>query len=489
MKLIPTSGAYSAEAVIANLQRCVNYYPETNPDKTKPPVPVTHYQRPGKVRLSSPPVAGVGRLLWAASDGSLWAVVGDTVYYITPAWGWNASGKIAAGATPCSMADNGKLAGNRIVLVDGTATGYQIVMTTRVMTPIVDATGLFQGADVARFMQTFFLFNVPNTQNWIVSLANSVTFNALDIAAKSGHADNISTIGLKQREVWLIGETTTEPWSLTGAADFQFESIPSTFIPYGCAAKHSLAQVDVNLCWVSKNDQGQAIIVRSNGYEAARISTHAIEVAMQGYTTVADAVGTSYQIKGHTFYVVHFPSGNTTWAFDLATGWQPHELAWTDGDGNLNRDRALFYASIGALGGYTPAVVGIDWENGDLYRIDPDVYNDFAGPISYVRGFPHLINEMNRFSLGRLVVDIDCGNIEDPNAEMPMLNLRYSDDRGHTFSETLQQPMGRTGQYDTSPQFNQLGMARDKVIEIFHSADAKAPLNGLYVDDMEEAES
>lgn len=488
MKLLATSGAYQAKDVIANLQRCINYYPEVNPEKTKASVPITHYQRPGKVRLSSPPAAGLARLLWVASNGEVFAVVGNTVYYIDPTWAWNILGNIAVGEKPCSMDDNGQFAGGDIVLVDGTTTGYQIDMTTRVMTVIVDGTGLFQGADIVKFLQTFLLFNVPNTQNWITSLSDSVTFNALDIAAKASHADNLVTIGLRQREVWLLGEVTTEPWSLTGGADFPFEEIPSTFIQYGCAAKYSLCSADINLYWVAKNAQGRAIIVKSEGYDAKRISTHAIENEIQRYTTVADAVGSAYQIEGHTFVVFTFPSGNTTWAYDLATD-QWHELAWTDGDGNLNRDRALFYASTSSTAGYDGSVIALDWENGDLYRADPEVYNDFDGPVTYLRGFPHLMNEMNRMSIGRLVVDIDCGNIVDPAAEMPMLNLRYSDNRGHTFSDVLSQPLGLPGEYDTSPQFNQLGMARDKVIEVWHSANAKAALNGLYVDDLDEAET
>lgn len=488
MKLIPDSGAYQSDNVIANFQRCINLYPEVTPKITKPPTFATHFQRPGKVLLSSPPAAGAGRLLWAASDGELFAVVGDTVYFVAPDWSWQELGKIAAGTTPCSMADNGKMAGGDIVLVDGTANGYQIDMTTRAMTPIVDGTGTFVGADVVRYLQGFFLFNAPNTTNWYISLAFSVAFNALDVAAKSSHADNIVTIGLRQREVWLIGETTTEPWSLVGGADFPFEEIPSTFVLYGCAAKYSLANADVNLFWVSKNDQGQAIIVRSDGYEAKRISTHAIEAEIQKYATVADAVGSAYQVRGHTFYVVTFPTGNTTWVFDLATDFQPHELAWTDDDGNLNRDRALFYAAVSPLGGYAGGVVALDWETGDLYRIDPTVYNDAGRAISFVRGFPHVMDELKRVTHGSLVVDIDCGNIEDPAAD-PQLNLRYSDDRGHTFSETLQCSMGKTGEYQSSPNFNGLGMARDRVYELFWSVDAKTALNGIYLDDLDEADS
>jgi hypothetical protein len=55
MTAIPlTAGAYTAASLIADAQRCVNMYPEANPEKTKPNMPVTHYVRPGLLVLSAP---------------------------------------------------------------------------------------------------------------------------------------------------------------------------------------------------------------------------------------------------------------------------------------------------------------------------------------------------------------------------------------------------------------------------------------------------
>jgi len=44
-RLILIGGSYVARSIIANVQRCVNLYPEHNPKDA--PVPVTLYQRPG----------------------------------------------------------------------------------------------------------------------------------------------------------------------------------------------------------------------------------------------------------------------------------------------------------------------------------------------------------------------------------------------------------------------------------------------------------
>ena len=481
--LLLNSGSYIAKSVNFSYQVCENLYPETIPQDTTPPVPIAHFQRPGKSLVGSPAAPGAGRGLFTASSGQLFAVVNDTLYFVDPTWHFFIIGNIVAGSNPTSMADNGKSAGNSIVLVDGTTTGYQINMTTFAFAPIVDGTGLFTGADSAAYLQTFFIFNtIPNTQSFIISLPDSVTFDPLDIAAKSSYPDNIEFIGIRQREVWLMGAVAaTEPWYLSGAVDFPFEAIPSVYVNYGVAGKYCTIFADDSLFWVSRNTQGKGIIVKSEGYAAKRISTHAIENEIQGYPTIADAVASVYQVEGHTFIVFTFPSGDATWVYDLATK-QWHKSTWIDSNGVAHRDRALFFQQ--AYG----TTVAMDWENGNLYEIDPTVYTDNGDPIVFRRGFPHVLRSLDRITHWCLTVNIECGTILDPNAEEPMLSMRYSDDAGHTWSDPRMTSLGKVGEYLTTPQFQQLGMTRDRVYELFWSANMKTALLAAYLD-AEEAES
>lgn len=479
MKLVPDSGAYQSVSVIANAQRCVNLYPETNPQNTKPPTPVTHYQRPGKTLLGSPGAAGNGRGLYRATNGHLYSAVGDSLYYVDAAWTHTFLGTIGSGSNPVSMADNGQNAGDDLVLVTGDPNaGYVVTLSTNAFAPIVDPS--FVGSTAVQYVQTFFLFNYPNTQNWYISLPDSVTFDALDIAAKATYADNIETIGVRQGEAWLIGSLSTEPWSLSGDPAFAFQAIPSTFTPYGIVAKYSLTFADVSLFWLSRNLQGQAIVVKTEGYQVKRVSTYALEAEFQTYATVEDCIGGTYQVNGHTFVVFHFPTADVSYAYDLSTE-QWHQEAWTDGDGALRRDRASFYAN--AYG----EIVGQDWETGDIYRLDPNVYTDDGDLISYVRGFPHVLNDLKRLTHWVFWADMQCGTIVDETAD-PQLNLRWSDNRGQSFGDWVQTPLGRTGEYLTSPQFQRLGMARDRVYELMWSVDMKTALNGAYIG-LEESDS
>lgn len=483
MKLLLTSGAYTARSIIANAQRAVNLYPEANPQDTSPPVPVTHYPRPGKKLLSIPPQLARGRGLYRATNGDLYAVVGQIIYFVGPNWGFTAVGNIGGTTSVVSMADNGRDVGDQIAVVDGSPNGWVITMSTRSFAPIVDPTGTFVGSPRVDYLQGYFLFSAPGTPLWYWSNPYSLNFNALNIQTKASYADNIQTLGVRQREPWLIGELSTEPWYLSGAADTTFEAVASTFIPYGCVARYSMQSIDVSLYWLSQDLKGKAIAVKSDGYNAKKISTFALENEWQSYGDISDAVSGSYQIGGHTFWQISFPKADKTWVYDLATE-QWYQATYTDNDGIEHRDRCAFFAH--AYG----KIIGQDWETGILYEISPDVYTDNGNSIFCRRGFPHIQNEMKRVSHWSLTADMQCGTDENPASDddPPILNMRYSDDRGQTWSDPMMRPLGGVGQYLVSPQYQRLGMARDRVYELFWTANVKTALNGCYLE-LEAAES
>ena len=64
------------------------------------------------------------------------------------------------------------------------------------------------------------------------------------------------------------------------------------------------------------------------------------------------------------------------------------------------------------------------------------------------------------------------------------MSLRWSDDRGRTFGQAVNQVFGHSGEYLTQPQWRNLGIARDgyRVFELGYSASGPAALNGAWVD-------
>jgi hypothetical protein len=321
--------------------------------------------------LNPCPNPGRGRCLYCATNGDLYAAVDQRIYYISPDWVWSLLGSLLMpGSTPVSMADNGA----SVVLVDGSAAGNAINLTA-VRPPIATSfTQIgdpnFLGGDRVDYLDSFLVFNQPGTPNWYSSLSNQIAFNALDVGTKTAWPDNIVTLCAVHRLVWLFGPYKSEVWFNAGGAAFPFQAMPGVIIEHGCAAKYSVAKQDVNVYWLSQSPEGARMAMKgSPDLFAKRISTHAIEAEWKKYPRVDDAIGGCYQIIGHAFYLLHFPTADRTWCYDEATElW--HERAASDENGRLHRTRESFYAFAYGQN------LGLDFSTGALYAIDPAQYVD-----------------------------------------------------------------------------------------------------------------
>lgn len=470
MARIPlTGGSYMARSVIASAQRCLNLYPEPNPEGS--PVPMTYYPRPGLTSLADPTTPGVGRCLYRASNGVLYGVVGQTVYLIGADWSYQFVGTLLQiSSSIVSMADNGI----DIMIVDGSQFGYVVNMTSGHFSRITSES--FYGADYVQYVDTFFVLNKLGSPVMYISGSNDTTFDPLDFASKTGSPDNIVAIQITHREIWLIGEVSTEVWYNTGAADFTFGPISGVYIEHGCCAKYSVAKQDLSTYWLSQDQQGHLMVLEGNSYQAKRVSTFAIEVEIQSYASFDDAVGFTYQFQGHTFYQLNFPTEGKTWIYDASTAlW--HEESWTDADGNQQRHRANCAAFA-----YGKNVMA-DWETGTLYELDPNAFTDDGNEIVCLRSFPHIENDGKRITHRQFIADMEVG--EAPltvPATAPMAYLRWSDTRGKSWGNRIEQSVGAAGEYLISMQFQRLGMGRDRIYELSWSAPFKTALNGAWLD-------
>ena len=492
MRLPLLGGAYATRSIIAECQRSINLFPETNPKSAL--VPVTHYQRPGFLPLVQGPVAPV-RCIYRASNGNGYCVIGQNVYSVSPAFALTLLGQLTLlGVTPCSMIDNGI----QILLVDNTRFGYIITLATNAFQQIDDPTGTFTGATRVDYIDTFILWNVLGTNLMGSTNSNTILpFNPLYVAGKTDYPDPLVVPVVNRHEILLMGQLKSEIWYDAGNPLFPFAELPGAYIEHGVVAPFSLASSDISVFWLGQNLQGQGLVFRQRGYETKLISNYAIAVAIRKMAktgSIADAIGYTYQQDGHIFYVLSFPTGDQTWIFDDSIGtpdeaW--HQRAWSDQDGTLHRDRSNCCANL-----YGKIVVG-DWENGTLYSLDLDTYTDtvngVAGPIQFIR-------TMSRIGTGRVsrktgqpvladgkmvmfdqfAADVESGNVPQQD-QAPAIFLRYSDDRGRTFSNYVQATLGGQGDYLNQPLWRgPLGQARDRIFELSYTANGPAALNGAW---------
>jgi hypothetical protein len=422
-------------------------------------------------------VAGPARGLYRATNSGLYYCAGRNLYYVSPAYAFTLLGSIPLNDTPVAMLDNG----TTLVLVDGTPTGYQLDLLTNTFSQITDPA--FLGASSIGYLDTFLLFNQPDTKTFFSTLSNVVSFDPLYEAAKTGFPDILMSVVTAHREIWLIGQLTTEVWYNAGNANFPFSIVPGTFIELGTCARYSVARHGLELFWLTQDKDGQRFVVNASAqanYLPRRVSTFAMEQEWQKYEVVSDAVGFTYQQAGHIFYVLNFPTADKTWVWDQSAG-QWHERVWTDGNGVEHRYRGQVAQSA-----YGKNFLG-DWETGQLYELDLESFTDAGAPVVRRRGFPHLTNDGKRVVYPTFSADIECGNntglVDGSTFAMPPeISLRWSDSRGKSWGNPVKQSLGSAGQYLTQPQWNRLGMARDRVFELFWSTPELAALNGAYIE-------
>jgi hypothetical protein len=230
-------------------------------------------------------------------------------------------------------------------------------------------------------------------------------------------------INVDHRQMWVFGTDSVEVWYNAGLANFPLTPVQGAFNEIGCAAPYSVAKLDNALFWLGTDARGQGIVYKNNGYSGVRVSTHAIEYAIAQYGNISDAVAYTYQQEGHAFYVLNFPSASKTWVYDVSVqAW--HERA--SGDEGQYRHRSNCQCNFGGT-----IIVG-DFENGNIYAFDLDVYADNGQIQRWLRSWralPTGQNNLKRTAHHSLQLDAETGvglNGIDPSApEVPLLAQTY----------------------------------------------------------------
>jgi hypothetical protein len=269
------------------------------------------------------------------------------------------------------------------------------------------------------------------------------------------------------REVYLLGEVSSEVWIDAGTSPFPFQRIPGTSTQHGIAAPFSVARLGNSFAYLSRNIRGQAQIVQMNGYVPTRISTHAVENSLTNQV-VSDAIAWTYQLEGHEVYVINFPSINLTWCYDVASGmW--HKWLYTNNLGQYERARGNCCVQFQGL-----VMVG-DYSNGKIYKLDPLNYTDDGQQVRRLRRAPHLVADFQREYFDELQIQFQPGvGNSTGQGENPQAMLRWSDDGGSTWSTEHWTSIGLIGRYKNRAIWRRLGTARDRVFEVSLTDPVKA---------------
>jgi hypothetical protein len=378
--LTPILGqAYVARSVNAADNRMINLFPEATPEGGYTGGFLNRAPGLRKVAtIGTGPIRG----LWTHLSNGLDAYVasGNEFYKILPDYTATKLGNIS-GTGPVSIADNG----TQLFIACG-ARAYVYTETTNTFVEITDSD--FYGAETVCYIDGYFCFNQPGTQIlWVTGIFDGTAIDPLAFAAAESTPDNVVAVVSNNREVWVFGTGTTEVWYDAATTPFPLAPIQGAYNEIGCIAKSSICKLDNSLFWLGQDPRGYGIVYRNQGYTGKRISTHAIEFAIQNYGDVSDAVAYTYQQEGHAFYVIAFPTVGKTWAYDVSTG------AWHERAGFVNGE-FVRHRSQCQMSFNSQTIVG-DYENGNLYTFDLNVYEDNGVSQKWLRSWRPIPENQN----------------------------------------------------------------------------------------------
>ena len=467
MKTPILGSTYVARSVNAADARMVNLFPEIIPEAGKEPA---FLQRAPGLRKLATIGNGPIRGLWEYG-GFMYVVSGNQVYKVNSSYTATLLGTVANASGPVSMVDNGT---QLFIACNGPSYIYNA--TTNVFQQITD--GDFPGAVTVGYLDGYFVFNEPNSQRiWVTSILDGLSVDPLDFASAEGSPDGVVGIIVSHRELWVLGTNSVEVWYDAATQGFPLERIQGAFNELGCAAPYSIAKMDNGVFWLGKDARGQGIVYRANGYTGQRISTHAVEWHIQQYGNLSDTIGYTYQQDGHSFYVLVFPSADTTWVYDVATQSWHERAGFANGEFTRHRGNCQVFFN-------NQVIIG-DYQNGNIYAFDLDVYADDTNIQKWLRSWralPTGQNNLKRTAQHSLQLDCESGvGLNLGQGSDPEVMLRWSDDGGHTWSNEHWTTIGKIGQFYRRVFWRRLGMTlklRDRVYEVSGTDPVKIAIMG-----------
>lgn len=294
-------------------------------------------------------------------------------------------------------------------------------------------------------LNSYFLFQIKDSGRFYWSAIGGTTIDALDYATAESQPDHTTTLKVVGDVLWLVGRLSLEAWQPTGDLDLPFQRITGRTFGIGCVARDTAQKLSVGgvdtMCWVGADG-----VVYRLSPNPVRISDYSMEERIKR-ADPASLYATTARWTGRDFYILHIP-GEGSWACDLSTGF------W---DEWASFDRDLFRGAVQTVGPFDQSLLGDDesgvvWELSDMRRTDGDdpVVFEFSGLLETVDAPTRCHNVM---------LDCSTGLAPDPDKD-PMISLAYSEDRGNTWQDTQDQPLGRQGERVKRVMWPRLGLIK-----------------------------
>lgn len=381
---------------------------------------------------------------------------------------------IAAGATIQSI----NISANSITM-SAPATSSPGATTVTVTLAEFGTIPLEAPASHIAFIDGWLIINRVGSQRFATSapVPYTMIFDPLFFALKDSQSDNLQGLHELNRELWLIGERSSEIWFTAPAANFGFQRVPGASPPIGTSAPQTITKAGDSLVWLGRTSEGENIAIQTQQYSWKRISQHGVEHQISKYALISDAFSFAYEEEGHLFVMFTFPTADKTWVWDSNSTW--HERAkFNDDTGTFHRHRSNCFMNLQNL-----RLVG-DYQTGQLHQMSRNFFTDAGEPIVAVRRCPHVWSAEDRKKNFSSAIQIDFSpgvGLQNGQGSDPRLMLRWSNDAGANFPVEVWLRVGKAGQTKNRAIKRRLGSYFDRIYEVRYSEPTNRDIVGATI--------
>lgn len=425
--------SYRSQSLSADCQTCMNLYIELIESQVGKG-PLALYSTPGKnlvYQLGGAPMRGA-----TVAGGRSFAIAGTQLWELLAGGGQtqrNVSTPVASDGLPVSIAFGGT---QILIASQQRAWVYDIGANT-----ITEVTATIGGpvGQVAYFYGFFVALIFGQNKLQASAPNDATTWPGTSFTGVQNFSDPPNGLLVDHEQLWVFGPKGIQPFYNSGNFPFPFDVIQGGYIENGLGAAFGKCKADNSIFWIDASERGNAMIRRANGFVPQRVSNHAVEYALQSYSTVADCIAESYQDQGHEFCKFSFPTAQKCWVYDTATGQWGERGYWDTQKGLYTLDRALFHTFN--FGMHLVA----DPTTGNVYQqAIPTLVNgawqfvsDNGNPIRRMRIAPHVSLENKWSTHNYLWLDCETGlgpNIPDAG---PQTIFYLADSNGVIWAVTV----------------------------------------------------
>ena len=281
------------------------------------------------------------------------------------------------------------------------------------------------------------------------ALDDGTNWDSLDFFQAAGSFDNVVCARVRERELYLFGQTTTEIWENNGQDPFG--RLPGGFIETGCSAARSTITHESGVYWLDNKRK----FVKYVGRGVENIPCPFYK-EIQDFPRVSDC-SVSYQKHGQEmFFIWRFPSAQKAFVYHLNNDrWYEWAL--------YNSALAIYEEYLGSCSAYEESAgfnfVGSRKNDGKIYRSIRAAYRDGVNTIRMLvrtGNISHGTVKQKRSNELRFVTKKGFNNSTSTSG----LSVRWRDDNNINWSNEHYFPLGAQGQSYSIQRLKRTGIYR-----------------------------